>query len=330
MTSEKAAVVEAEELPAAEGATRRSRRPVYKDPLSALAWGVALASALACWYTFVRQHIPEPGERVARVTALVGSVRVKPGALEVWSDLEFEDSLHVGDVVQTEQLSGTELSFDTGSVVRVQPDSRIDLGGSAEQPTAAWRVQSGRVGFSVGDRVTRIVTPTVTTTAVGGTSGHLHVRASGDTRVKIFRGQAEVETTTGETITLLENEAVDVGAHGQAGERQVLPRPPKPLPPTIKAVPSHAAPLESTAELAWEPVIDAKTYRVSLDYNVTQANLQLSAALDAPGLTRPRHELAGLDTGSYFWRVAAVNEAGLEGAFSRVSSFRVGPFPELE
>jgi hypothetical protein len=65
-----------------------------------------------------------------------------------------------------------------------------------------------------------------------------------------------------------------------------------------------------------------------MDYNVTQANLLLSAALDAPGLTSTSHELAGLDPGKYFWRVAGVNREGFEGAYSVLSSFSVVPVAE--
>jgi hypothetical protein len=162
MATEEDAVPEADEFSATEVAPRKPRRPFYKDPLSIISWGIALASVIAYWYFFVRQHIPEPGEQVARVTGIAGSVRVKPNAMEVWNNLVLEDLLHVGDVVQTEQRSGAEISFNAGSLVRVRPDSIIYLGGSAEQSTAAWRVQSGRVNFSVGDQVTRarsMVTP---------------------------------------------------------------------------------------------------------------------------------------------------------------------------
>jgi hypothetical protein len=328
MATEEAAVPGPEEFPATEVAPRKPLKPFYRDPLSIIGWGLALASIVAYWYFFVRQHIPEPGEQVARVTGIVGAVRVKPNAMEVWNDLRLEDSLHVGDVVQTEQNSGAEIHFNAGSLVRVRPDSIVYVGGSAEASTAAWRVQSGRVNFSVGDQVTQIVTPTVTTTAQQNASGHIDVGASGDTGVKIFRGEAEVETTAGDTITLRENEAVQVDAAGQAGEKLELPPPPKLLSPTLKEILPFAAPPESTAELTWEAVINGKTYHVSLDYNVMQANLLLSATLDAPGVTRTMHELRGLDPGRYFWRVAAVNEAGLEGAFSRVSFFSVEPLPE--
>lgn len=106
MATEEAAVPGTEEFPATEVAPRKPRKPVYRDPLSIIGWGLALASVVAYWYFFVRQHIPEPGEQVARVTAIAGAVRVKPNAMEVWNDLRLEDSLHVGDVVQTEQNSG--------------------------------------------------------------------------------------------------------------------------------------------------------------------------------------------------------------------------------
>jgi hypothetical protein len=65
------------------------------------------------------------------------------------------------------------------------------------------------------------------------------------------------------------------------------------------------------------------TYRVSMDYNVTQANLLLSAALDEPGVAGTSHDLKGLNVGRYFWRVSAVNKDGLEGASSRVSFFAI-------
>jgi hypothetical protein len=330
MASDDPAVPGTEEFPDTAVAPRTARKPFWKDPLSLIGWGLALGSVVAYWYFFVRQRVPEPGEQVARVTAIVGNVRVKPNALEVWNDLHLEAKLHVGDVVQTEQRSGTEISFLAGSVVRVRPQSIVYLGGSAEQSTAAWRVESGRVNFSVGDQVTQIVTPTLTTTAEKNASGHIDVGAQGDTGVKIFSGSAEVATTSGQTITLLENEAVQVDAAGQAGEKQALPPPPTLLSPTIKAVIPYAAPPEATAELTWERVVNGKTYHVSLDYNVLQANLLLSATLDAPGLTQPTHELKGLDPGRYFWRVAAVNESGLEGAFSRVSFFSVEPLPQAE
>ena len=69
MASEEPAVPETEEFPATEVVPRKPRKPFYKDPLSIIGWGMALASVVAYWYFFVRQHVPKPGEQVARVTA---------------------------------------------------------------------------------------------------------------------------------------------------------------------------------------------------------------------------------------------------------------------
>jgi hypothetical protein len=154
-------------------------------------------------------------------------------------------------------------------------------------------------------------------------SGDIDVADAGETDVKIFRGQAEVETTQGQKITLTENQAVQVDAAGKAGARLDLPPPPTLVAPAAKARLPRVAPPEASARLSWNAVKNAVTYRVAMDYNVTQANLLLSAALDEPDIAGTSHDITGLNVGRYFWRVSAVNQDGLEGAFSRVSFFAV-------
>lgn len=322
MASEEPVAPDTEILAATE-VTRPPRKPFYKDPLSIIGWGIALASIVAYWYFFVRKPVPKPGQQIARLTGVEGKVKVKANAMDAWANARLSDQLHVGDVVQTETRAGAQISFNSGSVVSVRPDSVVYIGGSAESSTAAWRVQSGRVNFSVGDETTEIVTPTVRTTALQNASGNIDVTDAGETGVKIFRGQAEVETTQGQKITLTENQAVQVDAAGKAGAKLDLPPPPTLVAPTAKARLPLVAPPEASARLSWNAVPNGVTYRVAMDYNVTQANLLLSAALDEPGVAGTSHDLKGLSLGRYFWRVSAVNKDGLEGAFSRVSFFAV-------
>ena len=224
MGSEEPDVADTDQFSATEVLPQKTRRPFYKDPLSILGWGIALCAIIGYWYYFVKPHVPEPGEQVARITALAGEVRLKANEQEVWNAAMLQDTLHVGDVVQTEPRSGAAISFNSGSVVRVRPDSIVYLGGSAEQSTAAWRVEAGRVNFTVGDQVTQIVTPTVTATAQKNATGHIDVGEDGQTGVKVFTGEAEIRTSHGQTITLSENEALQVDAQGQAGAKQTLCR----------------------------------------------------------------------------------------------------------
>jgi hypothetical protein len=330
MASEEPVESDTEVLTATE-VVRPPRRPFYKDPLSIIGWGIAFASIVAYWYFFVHKPVPKPGQQIARLTAVEGKVKVKPNEREAWGDARLSDQLHVGDVVQTETRAGAQISFNSGSVVSVRPDSVVYIGGSAEASTAAWRVQAGRVNFSTGDEATEIVTPTVRTTALQNAAGNIDVTDKGDTGVKIFRGQAEVQTTQGQKITLSENQAVQVDSAGKAGSRVDLPPPPTLITPAPKSKLPLVAPPEASARLSWNAVKNGVTYRVAMDFNVTQANLLLSAALDESGLTTTSHDLKGLNLGRYFWRVSAVNKDGFEGAFSRVSFFAVvepeGPQP---
>ena len=122
--------------------SRSARKPFYKDPLSIIGWGIALASIVAYWYFFVRKPVPTPGQQIARFVGVEGKVKVKPNAREAWGDARLADQLHVGDVVQTEVRAGAAIQFNSGSLVNVRPDSVVYIGGSAEASTAAWRVRA--------------------------------------------------------------------------------------------------------------------------------------------------------------------------------------------
>jgi hypothetical protein len=313
---------ESEDVPD-PGVPRRRRPPFYRDPLSLLGWSIALLALVAYWLFFARQPVARPGDPIARVTAVAGTVKVQSGPGAAWVEVKLADVLRVGDVVQTQVRSGAEIWFDSGSRVSVRPLSVVYIGGSAESSRAAWRVQSGRVDFSASRHGTEIETPTVRTTARENATGNIDVADSGATGVKVFSGQAEVRTTKGQTITLAENQAVSVDAAGQAGARLDLPPAPSLVAPALRARLERVAPPAPSAELRWSAVKDGVTYHVAVDYNVTQANLLLSAALEETGLAGTAHALTGLEPGRYFWRVAAVNRDGLEGAFSRVSFFSV-------
>src|SRR5262249_22841833 len=87
--------------------------------------------------------------------------------------------------------------------------------------------------------------------------------------------------------------------------------------------PAYVPPPGATAQLTWDGVGGAKTYHIAMDYNLAQADLLLSAAMDESNVPGTSHELRSLDPGKYFWRVAGVTQEGLEGEFSTVSIFAV-------
>jgi len=293
---------------------------------------VAVVAVAVYFIFFLNPSPPRSAGAVARLTRVEGSVRVKAVGTEVWTKGERSRQLDTGDVVQTDHGSGAEVTFFTGNVVKVRPDSVVLISegeASVAEEATAWHVQSGQVNFEL-KRETDIVTATARTRASANSTGNVNVTDDGGTGVKIFRGSALVATKQGQTVSLTENQAVVVDPKGQAGPMIVLPPTPSPIAPPGKAQLTYVAPPQVTAQLQWAAVNGAQTYRVAMDYNVQQADLLLSAALDRPGLAATTHNLEGLDPGSYFWRVAGVSKEGLEGEFSRVSLFSVVKAPSPE
>lgn len=286
---------------------------------------IALLAVAAYFLFFLKPPPPSGPATVARLTAVEGNVRVKPVGGESWAKGQPSHGLKTGDVVQTDPRSGAEITFFTGNVVRVRPDSVVLVSegeAAVAEEATAWHVQSGQVNFEL-KKDTDIVTATARTRATANSTGNINVTEEGGTGVKIFRGSAQVATQQGETVNLADNQAVVVDRQGKAGPRIELPPMPNLIAPPGKAELPYVPPPRATTELQWAAVRGAQTYRVAIDYNVQQANLLLSAALDQPGIAATAHELPGLDAGSYFWRVAGVTREGLEGDFSRVSLFSV-------
>jgi hypothetical protein len=265
---------------------------------------------------------------VARLSAVEGAVSIKAGGQAAWTEGKSQ-VLRTGDVVRTDPKAGAEITFFSGDVVRVSSDSvvLISAGGAAvAEEATAWHVQSGKVSFDL-KQSTDIVTPTARTRATANSTGNIDV-TEGRTGVKIFTGSAEVATALGQKVTLGEREAVLVDAKGRAGAKVELPPPPTLLAPPGQAELTYVAPPTATARLTWAGAKGAATYHVAIDYNVKQAELLLSAALNEPSVEGTSHDLTGLDPGRYFWRVAGVSEDGWEGDFSRMSLFSVVKRPE--
>jgi hypothetical protein len=285
---------------------------------------VALAAIGSYLYFFVLKG-PHRAKVVARFTAVEGSVRVKGSGQAKWIDGKLGQELHTGDVVQTGAKAGAAITFLSGNVVRVRPDSVVLVSEGeatlAEEATA-WHVQSGQVNFELKHN-TEIVTPTARTRASANATGNINVTDQGGTGIKIFKGEAEVATTTGQTLTVTDNQAVLVDAKGHAGPKVALPPAPTLVAPPSMAELAYVAPPQASARLTWASVGGAASYLVAVDYNVVQADLLLSAAFEASDISGTNHDLKGLDPGKYFWRVAGVTKEGLEGEYSRVNIFAV-------
>jgi hypothetical protein len=272
--------------------------------------------------------VPAPTVTTARFTSLEGNVKVKPVGVFDWYSAESSMVLRKSDLVRTGPGATAEITFFDGTVVRVRPDSLITIEDTSEdfatkRRRVAWHISSGEVNFQTGKKnvpgsATQISTPTVKTTAAEMTDGGIRVDQSGDSDVKIYRGSSQIETRNGEKLTLGASEALKVDAAGKAGPKQVLLEAPVLQAPPHQTEISYPDPSRATTLLAWRAVPTSASYHVMVDY---------SPYFNRPLVDQVRKdsavELRGLDTGKYYWRVAAVDKDGVEGAFSAFARFTV-------
>jgi hypothetical protein len=265
----------------------------------------------------------------ARFTSLEGSVKVKAVGTFEWVSADRKMTLKKSDLVRTGPGSAAEITFFDGTVVHVRPDSLITIEETSEDPSTkqrrvAWHISSGEVNFqtvrhNVPGSATEISTPTIKGRVGENAAANIRVAEGGDSDIRLFRGNVRGETKKGQKVELNANEGLKVDAAGQAGAKVTLPPPPGLLAPQHQAEISYADSARATTLFLWKAVPQAASYRVMLD--VTPSFNQPFS--DQRNVKDASLEVRGLQEGRYYWRVAAVDKDGNEGAFSDFAGFTV-------
>jgi hypothetical protein len=319
--------------PQNDPAAKRVERATIPYRSVYLVVGVAVSAAAAWWYISRKVPAPTPApssaatESAARFTAIEGNVRAKPVDRADWISAALNVLLHRGDLVSTASDATAEITFFDDTVLRVRPGSLLTIEETSVNPaTGDRRVVSqlgrGHVNLNApkgtGNSVREFRTSTMTMRVGDEVVGDLHVGETGDSNVKIFRGTAAVQTTRGQNVSLGQNEGLTVDASGHAGDKVALPAAPVLASPVNEGELQYPNPANATTLLLWKAIPGAVSYHVTVDF---------SPQFNRPLVDRARKglslELHGLDVGKYYWRVAAVNDKGLEGSFSEAARFSV-------
>ena len=300
---------------------------------------LVLVAGLAAWFFLGRGQPapPPPPESVAigaRFTAIEGSVHVKHAGTLEWIEATLAVTLRRNDLVRTGTDSTAEIRFAGGDQISLRPDVLTTIIESSQNPVSrryrvALRIQSGEANFQTAPGTvpgsTTISTPTVSTTAARDTVGNIKVAEGGDTAIRIFRGAGQALTNTGQRIQLAPNEGLLVDAAGTAGPKTTLPRVPILTAPPNETVVEYPDPSRAITLLMWNGVEEAETYHVKLDFSRTFAR----PVIDRQGFKGTQMELRGRETGTYYWKVAAVGGEGGEGSFTPPSSFSILKAPAI-
>jgi hypothetical protein len=298
------------------------------------AFVILLVAGSVGYYLYYKYAPPPPPDltpiavSTGRFASLEGSVQVKRAGTLVWVNADTSMTLSRLDLVRTGSGAAAEIHFRNGDVFHVRPDSLITIEEGSDNPATrnrqvALRISSGEANFQTAPSKmpgaqTEIRTPTVNATAGDQSAGNVAVAEGGDTEFKVFRGQVGAETKSGERFQLARNEGIKVTHEGKAGPKIVLPDVPTLLAPPDRAEIAYVDPARSTTLLAWKPVT-AATYHVMVDYNPNFGR----PVVDRNPWEKASMELRGLEVGTYYWKVAAVDKDGVKGSFSGFSTFRV-------
>ncbi len=268
----------------------------------------------------------------ARFTSIEGSVQVKFAQKLEWVNATRAMWLRQNDLVKTGSGGAAEIVFADGMVIAVRPDSLMRIEESTQNPVSRQQrvslsIQSGEANFQTASRAvpgsTTISTPTVRTTAERETVGNIQVEESGATGLRIFRGGGEAQTRSGQRIALASNEGVKVDAAGAAGAKTALPTVPQLTAPPHQTEVAYPDLAQAVTLLMWNGVQGASGYRVMVDYSPAFAR----PLYDRHGFRGTQMELRGLEAGSYYWKVAAVDAGGTEGGFSDLWRFTLSKAP---
>jgi hypothetical protein len=299
-------------------------------------WLAALALVLAgvaAWLLLSPKPQPPPTPTSiatgARFEHIDGSVQVKRAGTLEWTPATQAVVLKQNDLVRTGSGSTAEIHFADGFMFNVRPDSLITIEESTQnllsrQQRVALSIYSGEANFTtsstnVPGSSTTISTPTIRTTPDRETAGSIQVADNGATAMRIFRGQSEGQTRTGERIALGSNQGVNVDAGGRAGATLDLPSVPVLTAPPNQTEVAYPDLSQGVTLLVWNSVQGANGYRVLVDFSSSFAR----PLYDRQGVSRTQLELRSLDAGSYYWKVAAIGSNGAEGDFSAAWRFQL-------
>ena len=307
----------------------------YRSIYAVAATIVLVAGAGAWWFFASRtsrpptvEETPAPTQTSARFVNIEGSVQVKFSGTLQWVSADRGVVLNKSDLVRTGSGSSAEVRFFDGTVFQIRPDSLVTIEETSEDPRSrqrrvAARIQSGEVNFQAPSRsipgTTTISTPTVRTEASAESAGNIAVQESGDSGIRMFKGDARAESKTGEAVTLEANTAVRVDSAGKVGPKVVLPGVAGLLAPPHQADISYPDPSRATTLLAWRAVPGAVAYHVRLDFSSAFAR----PMVDRSDWKPTSMEVRGLEAGTYFWEVAAIDKDGQTGNFGEFSRFTI-------
>ena len=226
-----------------------------------------------------------------------------------------------GDFIKTGRTGSAEIMFTDGTLFTIRPGSLFEV----RRPTAAEgsgsevKMVSGAVNVYTSTSPSTVSTDDATAAIERNSRVSVDVAQGEKTEVTTYRGRTTVSTGLN-TVTLEGRQRVVAAARtGALSTRVLLPEAPVPI------LPADNRTFDLTGggdvDLRWSRVPDAARYRIQISRSrlfVPDAN-----EVDLDDRTGLSSRIKVSREGPYFWRLAAINRAGVSSDWSSVWRFRM-------
>lgn len=270
----------------------------------------------------------------ARFLNLDGTVRVKKRDSVQWENGDYGTELAEGDIVQTGEQGIARIVFVDGTTYVVKPDTLITIEQNITLENSATKVavqvSSGAVDLSTGSW------------EVPGSSSEVRfenavARMNQNTRAAIRQDPEsnvhEITVSEGSAEVARGGSSVQVGPYERSSFRgpddplvkQRLLAPPKLSRPRNLEPIISTNPRQEVVRFEWEPVAQARNYRL----RVSTSPLFATEVLDRT-VSTPNFSTRGLGPGEYYWTVRALDAQNRESPETEPNRFTLAQQPATE
>ena len=268
----------------------------------------------------------------AHFVEITGTVKIRKAGTYAWIDAEMGIPLQKDDHVRTDSKSAAQIRFFDGTEYFVKPDTILVIEETHEDPSTnvrrvAVKLTTGRVNLQT---PARNVAGSRSELATPNTEASFDERTIADVRYDeenqtsgftVFRGSTDLRAGE-ERVKLSSNEEVKVSAGSSFSEIVRLPGIPTVESPAHLSTQVHRDPANANTVLKWHVVEGVRRYHAMLDRTPNFSDPIWESRVQ--GLTAV---VPGLATGTYYWKVSAVDGESREGGFSEFAKFSIATRP---
>jgi hypothetical protein len=256
--------------------------------------------------------------REAHFVNIDGTVKVKKARSLEWIRADYNTSLEKGDFVQTSSDGVARIIFADGTNYILKPDALIVVEESREDPVTkatkvAVQVTSGAVDLSTG----RFEVPGSTSqVAFADAVANLAEESRAAVRNDPTKNQHEFTVDQGQAQVTRGSSSVQLGQYEKItfkSDQPGLIRGKVIAPPTLLSPPNMELkmakdPKSTAMEFAWREVPGAVAYHLLVSPSMMLSNF----VVDKKVVGQTSAQVSGLDEGTYYWVVSAIDGKGVE------------------